>query len=973
MERCHHWIIALMAIFKVGATYVPIDPALPEQRLRWMIDDTGARLMITRRSLLNMVSRCAGSMIETLDIDALRAELDVMPSTNLNRTVSSLDLSYVIYTSGSTGRPKGVMISHRGLSNVAAAQQRVLQVGPDSRVLQFASLSFDASIFEVFLALAAGGQLCIAQNGTSPGTALSEFLRRHAITIVTLPPSALAATPDDDLPALRIVTSAGEACPTGLVTRWAKDRRFFNLYGPTEATIWSTFVECKESTASTPIGKPIQNTTAYILDSSRKPVPVGVAGELYVGGVGLARGYLNLPELTDERFVDIGFSDGLRHRVYRTGDLARYLPDGSIDFLGRTDHQVKIRGFRVELGEIEAALASLSNVQDAAVVVDEDSFGDKRLIAYITSANGFVSGEDKSNSEVVAAQIAHWKSLYDETYEQNAQSDNPTLNLIGWNSSYTGQAIPEGEMKEQVSQTVDRVIALNAKRVLEIGCGTGLLLLRLASQCDRYVGTDFSPKSLDYVRRQLSPARLKNVELQERTADNFEGLTSGAFDAVVLNSVVQYFPDPDYLQTVLEGALRAVGNRGHIYIGDVRSLPLLEAFHTSVELERSPDTLSTADLQGRVRRLVSEERELVIDPRFFRVFQRRNPQVRRVGIQLRRGWFHNELTLFRYDVILQIGGDAAELDVPEVRSWSSIGSANRVNAVLERFTGDALLLQDIPNARLEAEMRALTLLTEPGGPKTVGQLRHELRSHKSTGVEPEQLWSLGRGSPYDVHVGLSDTQKRDSYDVMFLARRERRACSVVDFRRAGQPTASDTLSSYTNSPSAQHRREVLIPQVRENLQVMLPAYMNPSIFVLLDKMPLTPSGKVNRRALPSPNQKRPELAKQFVPPMTTTERAIAAGLEEVLGVEAVGLHDNFFDLGGHSLLLVRLHGVLKKKLDVGDSIVDMFRYPTISAFAQFLERKAASNNGPCSPGVEKGGVTADNVPSAWRKDGSHHV
>ena len=279
------------------------------------------------------------------------------------------------------------MVQHRGLRNVAEAQGRTFGVRPSDRVLQFSSLSFDASIFEIAMALCAGASLFVpAQRSLIPGPELVRLLDEAGVTNATLPPSVLSAVPHEELPRLRTLISAGEACSAELVERWADKRQFFNAYGPTEATVWATVAQCAVEGGAPQIGKPIQNARVYVLDSGLRPVPVGVPGELCIGGIGLARGYLNRPDLTAERFVPDPIGGEVGARLYKTGDLARYLPEGDIEFLGRIDNQVKLRGFRIELGEIEAVLGSHPTVREVAVQARQDAPGNKRLIAYVVAA-----------------------------------------------------------------------------------------------------------------------------------------------------------------------------------------------------------------------------------------------------------------------------------------------------------------------------------------------------------------------------------------------------------------------------------------------------------------------------------------------------------------------------------------------------------------------------------------------------------
>ena len=293
--------------------------------------------------------------------------------------------AYVIYTSGSTGTPKGVVIAHRGLCNLATAQIRAFNVQPSSRVLQFAALSFDASVTEFAMALLRGATLVIApREDLMPGERLISLLRDNAITTVTFPPSVLALLPPEEFPELRTIIVAGEACWAELVERWAVNGRLFcNAYGPTENTVCISIAECRPEGRKPTIGRPLANVQVYVLDENMRPAPLGVPGEIYSGGEGLARAYLNRPDLTATRFVPNPYSSVPGARLYRTGDRGRYLPDGQLEFLGRVDQQVKLRGFRIELGEIEAVLCRHDAVRDAIVVAREEINREKRLVAYV--------------------------------------------------------------------------------------------------------------------------------------------------------------------------------------------------------------------------------------------------------------------------------------------------------------------------------------------------------------------------------------------------------------------------------------------------------------------------------------------------------------------------------------------------------------------------------------------------------------
>jgi amino acid adenylation domain-containing protein/non-ribosomal peptide synthase protein (TIGR01720 family)/FkbM family methyltransferase len=381
MERSLEMVVGLLGILKAGGAYVPLDPSYPMERLAFIIEDAQVPVMVVEERVAESIP---ATWAQVVYIDADWDEIARQSDRNPVSGATAENAAYVIYTSGSTGQPKGALLPHRGVCNLTTAQVQGLGLRAESRVLQFASLSFDASVFEIVMALLTGSTLCLAsKENLMPGAPLLETLRAEKITNLTIPPSILGALPEGDLPELETIVVAGEACGAEVVERWAPGRHFFNAYGPTETTIWATAARCEGGENRPPIGRPIANTRVYVLDEEMRPVAVGVAGELYVGGEGLARGYLRRSALTAEKFIPNPFSDEPGARLYRTGDLVRYLPGGEIEFIERIDYQVKVHGFRIELGEIEAALRQHSQVREAVVVAREDQPGVKKLVAYV--------------------------------------------------------------------------------------------------------------------------------------------------------------------------------------------------------------------------------------------------------------------------------------------------------------------------------------------------------------------------------------------------------------------------------------------------------------------------------------------------------------------------------------------------------------------------------------------------------------
>ncbi|MER7396114.1 amino acid adenylation domain-containing protein [Streptomyces sp. NPDC000151] len=392
LERSTDLVVAMLGVLKAGGAFVPLDPAYPEDRLDFMSRDAGLSLLLTSSTAK---AHLPGIGVRTLLLDEQAEEIDRQSTDPVAAGVRPDGLAYVIYTSGSTGRPKGALVTHDGLVNSCLAQKDEFGVGAGDRVLQWASPSFDASVFEVFLALGAGAVLCLAsQEDVMPGPGLVDLLARERITWLVMAPSALAALPAEAsgrLPALRGIVLGGESISPALLERWCPGRRLFNVYGHTETSIWATVEECAADGRPPSVGRPVRGVRLHLLDGNGQPVPVGIPGELCLGGVQVGRGYLNRPELTAERFVPDPFSDAPGARLYRSGDLLCRRPDGQLHFVGRVDGQAKIRGLRIETGEVESALREHPDVKDAAVQVRDGADGtgaDQRLVAYLVIRPG---------------------------------------------------------------------------------------------------------------------------------------------------------------------------------------------------------------------------------------------------------------------------------------------------------------------------------------------------------------------------------------------------------------------------------------------------------------------------------------------------------------------------------------------------------------------------------------------------------
>ena len=385
LERSVELIWVVIGILKAGGAYVPLDTAHPRERLAFMLNDARVAVFITQPELEFGIADYDGL---TICLDHSRA-IDCESDEDGAARATADNLAYVIYTSGSTGRPKGVLVQHGGLCNLAIAASRGHEVSRESHVLQFASSSFDSSVCEIFTALVSGATLHLGSpEELLPGPNLRDLLTRDSITVAAFPPTALRTLPDCELPALRTLITAGEACTPELVALWSEGRRFINAYGPTETTVCATLGLPPPVDDEPSIGTPLDNVKVYVVDGRFEPAPIGAPGELLVGGVGLARGYLGRPEITADRFVPDSFGPKPGSRLYRTGDIACYRANGEINFLGRSDRQVKVRGYRVEPQEVELALQQADPTAQAVVVARPGQAGEPELVAFVVPAAG---------------------------------------------------------------------------------------------------------------------------------------------------------------------------------------------------------------------------------------------------------------------------------------------------------------------------------------------------------------------------------------------------------------------------------------------------------------------------------------------------------------------------------------------------------------------------------------------------------
>ncbi|MEU3828441.1 thioesterase domain-containing protein, partial [Streptomyces sp. NPDC029080] len=618
------------------------------------------------------------------------------------------------------------------------------------------------------------------------------------------------------------------------------------------------------------------------------------------------------------RFTADPYAPTPGQRMYRTGDLARHNTHGDLEYIGRTDHQIKIRGFRIEPGEIEQTLTDHPHITQAAVVVQHDQPDNTRLVAYVVADTEAAAGEDAERS-----QVGEWRDLYDSLYADAGPVFGEDFS--GWNSSYDGEPIPLPQMREWREATVERIRGLRPARVLEIGVGTGLLLARLAPGCEEYWGTDFSPTVIEELRRHVDadPELARRVTLRVQAAHEHGELPPGHFDTIVLNSVVQYFPNARYLEQVIEEAFRLLAPGGALFVGDVRNPRLLRTFTSAVQTARAEDPTDTAAVRRAVEQSLVLEKELLVDPEYFTTLTHHIPDLAGTDIQLKRGTAQNELTRYRYDATLYKTGITPHplTDAP-TRPWT--GDLDAVAGQLRSARPGRLRVTGVPNSLIAPDRSVQQALDGGRTPAAV----------PASGAGPEDFRRLGEEHGYWTAVSWSPHDPA-AVEVTYVRQDVLgEGVPVGTYVPSGAAGPGTPLSAWTTSPAAGRDTGALVAELREHVRRQLPEYMRPAAIVPLDRLPLTTNGKLDRAALPDFGPERDDVGRA---PATPQEQVVCELFAEVLGLPVVGVDEDFFDLGGHSLLATRLMARLRASFGVELGLRSLFEAPTPAGISARLD------------------------------------
>ena len=934
---------AILGVLRAGGAYVPLDPEYPEKRINMMVSDAAVKTCIVSDNSVMVPEGCTA-------INAADLRTGVYQTRPAPR-ITDESLAYVIFTSGSTGRPKGVKVTHRNLCRLFDSTASWFGFSDQDAWAMCHSYAFDFSVWEIFGALLHGGRLVILSNDIRRDPDhVSDIVINEEITFLSQTPTAFslnAAKLAEKLTALRPIMRklrhivfGGEALSVGMLEKWFSKHgdtnpQLTNMYGITETTVHVTYrpisrEDLKQATRS-PIGIPIPDLKLLLINTLGQEVPRGAPGEILVIGDGVSAGYLNRPRLTEQRFIASTEDGDLL--AYRSGDFARYDQDGELVFIGRTDKQVKVRGHRIELGEVQHALEQVPGVEAAVVLPKADSNGEDQLIAYVIPN----PQEDKH-----ARIVREWQHTFDQYYDDTIFIlDDP--DFTGWHNSYDGANIPKHEMQAWLDETITRIQSIGAKNVLEIGCGSGMLLGGLAPSVDHYCALDISGSAIAALQRGVAAVGWDNIRLYEMAATEIEKhsdelLINGQFDLVIINSVVQYFPSSAYLDDVLTKATALIAPGGQIFLGDIRASASRNILALSRRIYAPNDARIGIDFSWKD---CSDEGaldpELMFDPgRVMAPLAKRSP-----CLWPRLKYFEplNELSKFRYDLLIQLDRSPQIINLDEIQIGTSL-DLNLLGNIFLKSPKTSFIIRGILNARLDEE-RAHTLLV-------TGNSRH------GAIVDPAALDSLAESCNRSAATFWSSVENNridghGCFDIFITAAGGEETAFLpsgcIVSEQVHEPDVKDAHTE--SSDGLQDHGSEWQGSIRHALASMVPAHMLPDHIIAIQHFPLTLVGKLNTAALPTPAdaislqriERRDKAANNENGSAHKPEirEEIAALIGDLLKCSQPTLDENFFEIGGHSLKAVRLANLIQDKFGVGGCLPVIFNSPTLNQIASFVE------------------------------------
>lgn len=920
LEPSIEQIIVLLGILKACCYYIPCDVRLTEERLDFILHNSDAKLIISAKDCV--FSELFTCNIETININKLSFSASSL--TYDLPTPTQHDLAYVIYTSGTTGQPKGVKISHGNLHALFSSTQKVFAFSKNDNWAYVHSYGFDFSVWEIWGALTTGATLILFSYETiiSPELFINQLMTQK-ISVLNQTPSAFYRVNDGLLHRitsqktvhLRYIIFGGEKLEISNLQPWINFSRnatcpiLVNMYGITEGTVHCTFSLVQATYAlygtKSIIGKPLADYQFYLL-------PIEDMGhELLISGPAVCQGYIKCPDLEKEKFVEID------NRIYfRTGDLIQQLDD-QLEYIGRFDDQVKIRGYRITLGEINHYLGANPNVQSAVTLpITRDQ--DTQLVGFVTlaeQAHGALQHQYQT-------QISNWEYIYEQLYACNFKQKDYRFNIQGWNNSLTNQPFSPFAMQEWLQDTLEKIRSLQPKSVLEIGCGSGLILFGLLDEIETYSGIDISQQAINQLRALIPQSHVTLYAAEAMHIDAIPDLKNKKFDCIVINSVIQYFPSIQYLSSLLKKLQGFWGSQTCLFLGDIRNYHLLPEYHYYVANHRGQILGQTLEqIREHTYTGVLQEKELLISPDFFQYEAVKALNIANATICLYRkqNSYENELNLFRYDVIIKNAGSQSLSD-------------RRIVYYNETSLSLSQLLEQMD---FDKEILIVSCFD-----RTLNELSSALRSDPSLSLSTARCINT-------TIPELKKTVEHAQLQARYLLNSKGSSYFEAVFYRGACPDVFSTAPEASSICYANHPIEIE-HDLFAHLRKKLPFYAIPSYLHVIDHLPITVHGKVDKRKLKEFHDQQSYLHSFILKEQDATNEnkshvqfVMMAIWKKVLKLKTVDIEDDFFEIGGDSISSLQIiHCCKQAGLQI--TIRDLFKYRTIRRLLPVMEKQTGT-------------------------------
>ncbi|MBX9703106.1 MAG: amino acid adenylation domain-containing protein [Silvanigrellaceae bacterium] len=908
LKRDTNTIVSMLAVLKAGCAFLPISPITPCARIKFILEDTDATLVISNVNL-NHIKNESITIIEPSCVKA--SNNFALPPIILNQ------LAYVMYTSGSTGNPKGVLIEHESMMNLFCSLIEELNITEREQILALTDYTFDISLIELLMPLLKGATILLTEQGTvADGVKIKQYIEKNDITFIQATPltwEILIKQGWKNDGKIRILVG-GEKFKTQLAELLDyKKENIWNMYGPTETSMWSMFNHIKKTltTESVPLGIPIKNTIIKLLDNDMNEVQPKSQGEIYIGGLGLARGYLNNQKLTNQKFI---YHPYTQERLYKTGDLAVCLNADEICYQGRLDDQLKFGGIRVEAGEIESVIEQEPFVKKAVVKVHETEGYYKSLAAYVEVDEEKIFS---NNIPINTDSSLFLKDIYNEIYSDAENYEHESINNCGWQSSFTGQIFGAEELNESYQFIRKTINASDLSDVLEVGCGTGGLLLEYIDKVSACTVVEISSTAIEYLKKRLSKQQQKKITFKNQSAINIHDHKK--YSCIIINSVIQYLPSINSLITTLSQLVTATKPQGTIIIGDVRSLELMDIYLLEkIRLNNLKEDNKDLNLSSFYYK--SRDTEIVLSPKFFFALKKMIPDISHIDISVKHGSYKNELNYFRYDVILYIN-KAINYQLPTIIDYSTTLTISTIKTIIKSNIKNIFIIRNIPNKYIQDMLRKIE--QEVPNNFIISSSHDKNNETINTALQINYLIN-NKIKTHEKFIIYDRENPINDLEIHLYP-------NTQEITRIREETKYKHYRYYCREPFNPWLQKFCFDHIKLKIRQHIVSWVNPSVYIWVEKWPLSINGKLDKKRLHLPETLEIHDSKKNILGQLQTIWRNITGDNTLVDKE-------FWTLGISSLCLYFFLANINETFFVNINYHEFREYNTLNKLALYLEK-----------------------------------